>query len=1004
MINRLLVLLLTAILAVPSVNARPVWHARRWEPVDGVPAAISSLAQTKDGFIWIGSITGLYRFDGIKFEQMPDPRAAYLSQSVIALLADESGGLWIGHESGGISYYKAGEQRAIKAAAFDDVIHQLLKAPDGSLWGVGASNSRFFLVHYANGKWQQVLEGERALQPEDAAIGADGTLWLESNGKIRYLAPGGHRIQSTDIAATRETRLARDREGRVWANARGKLWQLLPAAASSPARGRLVATIDKGSSLTALLFDGHGDLWRLSAADGLARYDGRTFQHLASNERKMPIAPAQATGTPPSLVDHEGNVWIATEGGLDEFTRSTFSVPQGFDRPVPQQWAGRLVMRDGAGRVWLRYGSRLYRVGDDGNPRPMPGTMPSYFTPCPAVDQGIWRFDGRSAMERVGGNGGVRRMSLGAYAAKPGTTYGCAADGGGGLWINNMPSGMARLDEHGITVTRLPSDEGRYAYSFATKAGQAMFYMGGGSLWQSDGMGAVKLWAAANMPLGFVRWMTPVPGGILLGGPRGIGLYDGRTFHTLLSDRFAWLSFTAGGVQTVRGEIWLQTPQGVIRMVRGELDRAMADPHYQPRIRLFDMSEGLPGAAAFFNVSGITADPQGRIWVATDHGIAVADPADMPPGNLPVPVSITSIHTEGASWLPGRRLVFPSGTSRIDVDYTGLSFINPGKIRFRYRLLGIDKGWVDAGNRRHVTYTNLAPGTYVLKIAADNGDGLWLSQEANLEITIQPSFLQSPAAYVLGVLSLLLLFWLIYLVRMRTVSAAMRTRFEIRLRERERIARDLHDSLLQSVQGVFLRFQSFVNRLPREDPARGKLEGTLDRAQLLIDEARDHVFELREPEEAYSVEQIVEQALVAVGDLAAPRLQLRIEAHLPNLPVDVAREVQAILCEALFNAERHAQAKGIAIEVRRARYAIVFRVSDDGVGIPSEVLAMGKRERHFGLISMRERAAQIDSSFSIINKINSGAEITVSVPIGGDGPMLKLRYLCRKLIDRMSDR
>jgi hypothetical protein len=183
---------------------------------------------------------------------------------------------------------------------------------------------------------------------------------------------------------------------------------------------------------------------------------------------------------------------------------------------------------------------------------------------------------------------------------------------------------------------------------------------------------------------------------------------------------------------------------GVVRLAAGELDRAIADAHYQPRLRFFDTQDGLPGGAAYFNVGGITADPQGRIWVATDHGIAVADPADMPRNDVPIPIAITSIRTEAGTWTPAQRLTLPAGTSRVEIDYAGLSFTKPGTIRFRYRLSGIDKDWVDAGERRHVTYTNLSPGTYVLQISADNGDGLWTSPGTSMEITIRRSFLQSP--------------------------------------------------------------------------------------------------------------------------------------------------------------------------------------------------------------------------------------------------------------------
>jgi ligand-binding sensor domain-containing protein len=429
-IFRIWIFLLSAALLVPAACARPVWHERRWAPADGVPSSISALAQTRDGFIWVGSITGLYRFDGIRFERLPDVRGNGLSESIITLVAAPDGGLWIGHESGGISYIHDGQRQVVPAHHPDDVVHQLLRAPDGSLWGKAQAATGFScctMWQAVGRKFWRHREGFRRKTASLAPMARSGWSAAARSGSF----PGSHHIQSTSIRATRETRFARDGQGRVWVVNHGKLFHMVPAGPAPAARADFVAAIDRGSSLTSVLFDGHGDLWRLSAADGLKRFGGHGFQSIDAGEPRLPMAPAQATGTPPSLVDREGNVWFATEGGLDEFTRSTFSVPAGLDQPVRQQWAGRMVMRDGTGHVWLRYGSKLYRVGDDGRVIAVPGEVPPYFTPCPANDEGIWRFDGRSAMEHVGRHGVGQRLELGTYTSSPATSYGCAADGGG---------------------------------------------------------------------------------------------------------------------------------------------------------------------------------------------------------------------------------------------------------------------------------------------------------------------------------------------------------------------------------------------------------------------------------------------------------------------------------------------------------------------------------------------------------------------------------------------
>jgi signal transduction histidine kinase len=450
--------------------------------------------------------------------------------------------------------------------------------------------------------------------------------------------------------------------------------------------------------------------------------------------------------------------------------------------------------------------------------------------------------------------------------------------------------------------------------------------------------------------------------------------------RTLSRDRFPWLSFSAGGVQTARGETWIQTPQTIVRVATSELDRAFADEHYQPAVQLFDIMDGLPGSATFFNRSGLTEDPQGRIWVATDHGIAVADPHALPHNPLAPPVAITAVRTAGGLWSNQGKVELPPATTRVEIDFTGLSFVNPERLCFRYRLSGVDRSWVDTGNRRQALYTNLAPGQYRFQVIAANNDGVWNAQGASLDIVIRPTFFASPLAYILGAVVLMALASTLYLLRMRAVAANVRSKIAIRIHERERIARDLHDTLLQSVQGVFLRFQAFSDHLAKDDPAREKLEDTLERAQQVVDEARDRVFALRDPGDRIPVEEIVAQAMATIPLFTTARVETRIASHLPALRIELAKEAQAILSEALFNVERHACATHVIICAEGGDRRIRLSVRDDGKGIPADIIEAGERPGHFGLIGMRERARHIDGYLSIANLSGRGAEIVLSFP------------------------
>jgi signal transduction histidine kinase len=321
------------------------------------------------------------------------------------------------------------------------------------------------------------------------------------------------------------------------------------------------------------------------------------------------------------------------------------------------------------------------------------------------------------------------------------------------------------------------------------------------------------------------------------------------------------------------------------------------------------------------------------------------------------------------------------GTSKVEIDYTATSLQVPERVRFRFRLEGVDKDWVDAEGRRQAFYTNLGPGAYRFRVIASNNDGVWNTTGASLGFRIAPLWWQTWAFKALVALALGAAIWMLYRLRLRQVSERLRARLQERLDERERIARELHDTLLQGVAGLTLKLQSFAEQMPAGQPARKLMEQALDRADEMLAEGRDRVRNLRDAQAS----DVLPDVLAATADRLRldPAIEIKIQVDGPQRPLHpvVFDEVVAIATEALFNAFTHAQAEHVAVEVRYERNQLVVRVHDDGVGIERQVLE-GGREGHFGLTGMRERAAKIQGQLLVRSSPGAGAEVTIAVPAG----------------------
>jgi signal transduction histidine kinase len=332
-----------------------------------------------------------------------------------------------------------------------------------------------------------------------------------------------------------------------------------------------------------------------------------------------------------------------------------------------------------------------------------------------------------------------------------------------------------------------------------------------------------------------------------------------------------------------------------------------------------------------------------------------------------------------------QRQEFPAGTSNVQIRYDAVSLLDPDAIRFRYKLLELDNEWHEAVTRsRSISYRNLSPGRYHFQAGASDANGAWSDKVATAEFTILPAFYQTHWFRALCAVLIVLLAWVGYQLRIRWLRRQFETMLDARVAERTRIARDLHDTLLQSFHGLLLRFQTASNLLPdRPTESKQVLAGAIDQAAEAITEGRDAVQGLRTS--ATETNDLVDSLRALAEELANENrsdasLQLEVQGTPRALHPIVRDEVFRIAGEALRNAFRHADAKHIEVELRYDKRRLRVRLRDDGKGIDPEVLRTEGREGHFGLRGMRERAKVAGGKLTVWSGLDAGTEVELSIP------------------------
>jgi signal transduction histidine kinase len=431
--------------------------------------------------------------------------------------------------------------------------------------------------------------------------------------------------------------------------------------------------------------------------------------------------------------------------------------------------------------------------------------------------------------------------------------------------------------------------------------------------------------------------------------------------------------------------VWVYTACGLVRIPRPELDAWVDDPSKLVQATLLDVSEGVRTHSYVSVVQDVTKASDGRIWYVAYDGVSVIDPPHVPFNKVPPPVHIEQVTADGKTYEAENGLHLPPRIRNLAIDYTALSLVAPEKVHFRYKLEGQNGNWQEVVNDRQVQYTDLPPGNYQFRVIACNNSGVWNEEGAVLDFSIAPAYYQTIWFRLALVVLFLALLWAAYMYRVRQLAMQFNRTLEARVSERTRIARDLHDTLLQSFQGLLLRFQSVAKLLPeRPDEARQRLDNAIEQAAEAITEGRDAVQGLRSSafetnDLANAIAATAEELTKGAAAGESPVIDLEVEGAPRSLNPVVRDEAYRIAGEALRNAFRHAQARRIAVEIRYDKRHFRLRVRDDGKGIDGEAMQR-QPSGHFGLPGMRERAEIVGGRLEVWSKLNSGTQVELSIP------------------------
>ena len=950
-----------------------------------LPGDVFAIAQDARGYLWLGGPTGLVRFDGTAFRRWPIEESddALPPGPVHTLIGTPDGSLWVGL-GGGVGIARIQDGRVTRFTPDDgapDSANDLLQDRRGAIW----ATSRSGLFRYAGDTWTAVgdevaIAGQQAISLyEDSA----GAIWVSSAAGVYRLDEGD--VELVDASATTVDAIAEDASGAIWISDFDRFVRRLETG-EAPRRPEAYTVPRPGAGVRGpagawrALRDSEGGLW-VAAWSSLMR--------IPDPEAPDPILERVAyehrmAGSPRALFeDRDGNVWVGMRGGLLRLSRTSLRPVDGLAGLTNE---GVRTMAAGFdGSVWVATAYALNRFqGTSGVDYDVARIMALH-----ADREGLWL----STPDRLGRfvDGQFSPVNL------PGEFYprrilAMTTDAAGRLWLCSSLDGpmawdgvrLDRFEGHAAVSDRpcnsiYADSRGRVWIGFLT--GSVAVYDPGGydhgaftTFGEDDGLSSGTVLGILEDQRGAMWFATP----------SGLNRYDGGMFLSLTADQAPLVDLVPVLLADDEGFLWVgvNSGAGIVRLDPRQVDDYSRGRSPSLEYAYFDETDGMQQGAQAWQVGGVRG-PDGRLWVATGLGLVVIDPQHLPGAHRLARPTLESLTVSGQRRALEDDLVLPPRTSTVEIEYASVNLSSASKLRYRYRLDGVDEDWVLASGDRSARYTGLAPAAYQFRVSATD-TGRW-TDDTVLAFTLAPPFYRTPQFAVLAVLGSILLLISAWWLRLRAVQR----QYSLVFAERARVSREIHDTLLQSLAAIGVELETIASQTePAQDALRGELARLRRRAGHTLREARDSILELRRtPLQRRPLSESLEDIVKRAGERQAVPVTFSELGRRRPTPGDVDVQLARIAQEAVNNALRYARPTRVTVTLAYDADRVVLTVVDDGCGFdPASVCPPTSGGEHFGLVTMQERAERAGGRLTVDSRPGGGTRVEASLPLGeGEG-------------------
>lgn len=959
---------LPAAFALDPHKSLTQYSRQSWGQVDGLPQdTIRAIAQTTDGYLWLGTDEGLARFDGYEFTIFSKSGGGLPANSITALAADPDGSLWIGTPRGLTRLHgKTFHTFTTKDGLPDDGITGLYSDPSGNLWIVASNVS---LSRFQNGKFTNYSPGPsllsvRAIREDPhhdlVAAGFGGVVRI-SGAKYTTL------IDNATLGGDVVSSLLVDRHDNLWVA--GNLGLMLRTPAG------LIRKFDTRDGLPdlyvrAVLEDRDGNIW-IGTNGGLARFQGDRFVASAEGSRDSDLVRCL-------LEDREGDLWVGANNGLTRLRDDAFSV-YGKTEGMPSD-EPNTVFQDHAGRIWVGFheGGLMLFSPDRRRFTPRDG-MPEteVFSIRESANHdlllstrvGLVRMHDSRFTTLIPPDPLSRRM-----------VFDALEDSAGRLWLAS-PAGLFEAEDQRIR-TVLPGGAAGTGVATLCETRDGALWAGtvNKGLWRIQGRDVRSYTMTNGLPTDNIRELYQDADGTLWIGTLGGGLGAFR------QNRFRWfrqqdglLSDNIANISDDGQSLWLSTTRGICRIAKRQLADFAAGKRKSLDPINYGVGDGLRSAQCYpgYPTGGggdRTAD--GRLWFTTSRGLAVFDPNARPPASVPPAIQLLDIAADADSLDLSKAAHLAPDIGRLRIRYAAIHLSAPERVQYFYKLTGLEPGWVSAGARREINYNSLKHGHYLFSVKAEIPGGS--STEQSFAFDVLPHYYETVWFRLFCVAMLLAGGWAVYQARLRRI----RYRFALILGERTRLSREIHDTLAQGFVGIASQLDAVSMLIPDDDsPVRKYLDMARRMARHSLTEARRSVMDLRASAlEGHDLAGAIQTSTRTWTAGSPVDVAVNVSGPATVLPAEMEQHLLRIAQEAVTNVLKHAAASRVVIQLHTEARRISLRIRDNGRGFEQQDV-FSSTGGHFGLLGMRERAERLGGELHLASHPGGGTEVEVTVPL-----------------------